>query len=101
MASDESRLVEPYRSSRVPLLRLFRVAAGLSQGQLALRAGVARETVVRIEGERGAPTLRTAHALAGALGTQVDAVFPATNEHDPAGEPGRAETARRCRRETG
>jgi transcriptional regulator with XRE-family HTH domain len=56
-------------------VRTCRVLTGLTQQALAQRAGVRRETVSRVE--RGAsPQLRTARALADALGLDVDGLFP-------------------------
>ena len=60
-------------------LALCRIASGLTQAELAERAGLARETVSRIEGGH-APNLRTARALATALGWPVDTLFPQPDE---------------------
>jgi transcriptional regulator with XRE-family HTH domain len=56
-------------------LSLFRFAKGETQNSLASKAGVARETVSRLE--RGAtPQGRTAAAIADALGIAEDLIFP-------------------------
>jgi DNA-binding XRE family transcriptional regulator len=59
------------------LLRRRR-AAGLTQTQLALRAGVNKETIVRLErGQfRRGPDSLTMASLAGALSARVEEVFP-------------------------
>jgi transcriptional regulator with XRE-family HTH domain len=49
-------------------LRELRLSAALSQGDLALRAGVSRLTIVRIEAQQTTPTYRTVRALAGVFG---------------------------------
>jgi DNA-binding XRE family transcriptional regulator len=57
-------------------LRAFRRAAGLSQAELADKAGIHRRTVIKIErGERD-PQWETAVALAHALGLEVTAFLP-------------------------
>lgn len=56
-----------------------RIAAGLTQEQLANLAGLSQVTVSAVErrdGDYGRTELRTARALAAALGTTVDALFP-------------------------
>ena len=50
-----------------PTLRLVRVMRGLSQAQLADRAGLSRSTVSRIETGAETPNLRTVRQLAHAL----------------------------------
>lgn len=55
-------------------LEIARRERGLTQLDLAARAGVARETISRLE--RGEwPRLRTAHAIAKALGVEIAAVL--------------------------
>lgn len=56
-------------------LRLARLAGGLSQEQLAARAGVSRQAVAGIEAGRFDPSLRVALDLAGALGRSVEDLF--------------------------
>jgi transcriptional regulator with XRE-family HTH domain len=61
-------------------IRTVRLLSGLSQAELAHRAGLRRETVSRVE--RGAsPQLRTARALAEALGLDVELLFPREEPH--------------------
>jgi molybdate-binding protein/DNA-binding XRE family transcriptional regulator len=56
-------------------LRQARQQAGLSQGELAERAGVARQTVGGIEAGQYGPSLAVAFRLAGALGRKVEDIF--------------------------
>lgn len=56
-------------------LRQVRQEAGLSQGELALRAGVARQTVGGIEAGQYGPSLAVAFRLARVLGKSVEEVF--------------------------
>jgi putative transcriptional regulator len=58
-----------------PPLKLLRVARGWRQADLAATAGIARETICRIERGRERPQLETAMALARALGRPVDDLF--------------------------
>jgi transcriptional regulator with XRE-family HTH domain len=55
-------------------VRQHRVAAGLTQAELAERAGLAFETISRVESGREPPSLRTAVGLADALAVSIDAV---------------------------
>ncbi|MCS7006232.1 MAG: helix-turn-helix domain-containing protein [Gaiellaceae bacterium] len=61
-------------------LRQARRRAGLSQAELADRAGVSRSLVSAIEGGRHVPNVRAALALAQALGETVEALFPPEGE---------------------
>jgi DNA-binding XRE family transcriptional regulator len=63
-------------------MRVWRVAAGLRQSDLARLAGVSEPQVNRIEAGHSNPRLSTARALAAALSTTVDELFPATAERD-------------------
>lgn len=64
-------------------LEIARRARGLSQRDLARLAGVSRETISLIE--RGElPRVRTAHAIARALGEALDVLLP-VNDDSPAG----------------
>lgn len=67
-------------------LRLARLAGGLSQEQLAARAGVSRQAVAAIEGGRSDPSLRVALDLAQALRRSVEDLFadPAVLSPTPA-----------------
>jgi transcriptional regulator with XRE-family HTH domain len=57
-------------------LRKYREAAGLSQAELADRAGVHRRTVIKIERGEREPHWPTAVALAEALGKEVTDFLP-------------------------
>jgi DNA-binding XRE family transcriptional regulator len=58
-------------------LRDARVAAGLSQAALAAAAGVSRQAVGAIEGDRHRPSVDAALALARAVGRSVEDLFGA------------------------
>jgi putative transcriptional regulator len=66
-------------------IALRRFVAGMTQADLAERAGISRDTISRLErGEH--PRLVTARALAHALGVHVGDLFP-EDEERPAGSP--------------
>jgi len=52
-----------------------RVLLGMTQGQLAERAGVSRQTIISIEGGRYDPSLTLALKLASLLGQRVEGLF--------------------------
>ncbi len=56
-------------------LRSFRVEAGLTQGELAARAGVSRQLVGAVEAGRHLPRVDAGLALAAALGVEVRRLF--------------------------
>lgn len=58
-------------------LRRLRLDSGLTQGELAARAGVSRQLVAAVEAGRNSPAVDTALALARALGTTVEKLFAA------------------------
>lgn len=60
------------------LLRDRRLACGLTQGELASRAGVSRQLVAAVEAGRNTPAVHAALGLARALATTVEELF-ATN----------------------
>jgi transcriptional regulator with XRE-family HTH domain len=64
----------PLRQSaaELPGLSAYRLAAGLSQAELAARAGVSRQTIIGIERHRRAVRFLTIEALARALGVRPD-----------------------------
>ena len=72
--------------SRPPIgnhLRRLRFEHGeLSQEALARRVGVARQTIIAIEGGRYAPSLELAMRLARSFGRSVEDVFFWTGEGD-------------------
>jgi transcriptional regulator with XRE-family HTH domain len=69
-------------------LRELREAAGLSQQQLADKAGLTRDGIAQLERGRRQPAWATVLALAGALGVDCNAFTQAPAERPPAG-PGR------------
>ena len=62
------------------LLRQYRESAGLSQVELATKAGVSRQLVGAAEAGRNLPRVDAAVALAAALGASVEEVFPAAEQ---------------------
>lgn len=62
------------------MLRAARAQAGLSQAELAARAGVTRQAVSAIESGRVAPTMAVALRLARVLGHRVDDLFRLVDE---------------------
>jgi DNA-binding XRE family transcriptional regulator len=59
------------------LLRQRRLECGLTQAELAARAGVSRQLVAAVEAGRHAPAVGAALQLARALGTSVEELFAA------------------------
>jgi transcriptional regulator with XRE-family HTH domain len=84
------------KHSSVPArLRLLREQAGLTQAQLAQRAGLHLSAVTRIEQGLRSPTLDSASALASALGVKVDDLLaPMPDSAGPRRERGRPPKAR-------
>jgi DNA-binding XRE family transcriptional regulator len=58
-------------------LRMRRLACGLTQAELAVRAGVSRQLVAAVEAGRNVPAVDAALALAGALSSSVEQLFGA------------------------
>ena len=56
-------------------IRAARLAAGLTQAELADRLGVTRQTVIAIEQGRYSPSLEMAFQIARAFGVPLDDVF--------------------------
>lgn len=75
MLSSQVHAESDYLCDPTPL-RVYRVAAGLTQAGLAARAGLTRITVSALERGENAPRLATAQALSRALNTDVSALFP-------------------------
>jgi transcriptional regulator with XRE-family HTH domain len=67
-------------------IRQLRAEAGLTQDELAERAGIFRTYMSRVETGEANPTLTIVHALAGALGVEVQRLFDPV---DTAVQPGR------------
>jgi DNA-binding XRE family transcriptional regulator len=63
-------------------LRDRRVAAGLTQAELAARAGVSRQLVAAAESGRNSPGVDAALGLAAALGTSVEDLFGPARQGD-------------------
>src|SRR3954462_3826550 len=62
------------------LLRAARAQLGISQAELAHRAGVTRQAVSAIESGKAAPTMAVALRLARVLGRRVDDLFRLVDE---------------------
>jgi transcriptional regulator with XRE-family HTH domain len=75
-----------------PRLKELREAKGISQRDLALRAGIGQRTVSNLEQGRNQPTWKIAISLAGALDVDCRAFLEAPAERDEMG-PGRPKTA--------
>lgn len=70
-------------------IRDARAAAGLTQVELARRAGIPRATLSAVENGRTIPSVATALAIAQALGTSVEALFdPSPSIDEWVGPPG-------------
>jgi putative molybdopterin biosynthesis protein len=62
------------------LLRAARAQVGISQAELAARAGVTRQAISAIEAGKAAPTMSVALRLARVLGRRVDDLFRLVDE---------------------
>ncbi|MDQ2757710.1 MAG: helix-turn-helix transcriptional regulator [Actinomycetota bacterium] len=69
-------------SGRVNGVRSARTALGLSQAELAVHAGVTRQTLVALEGGGYAPSVYLALAVAHRLGRTVEELFDAPGAAD-------------------
>jgi len=70
----QPRLVEEFRSELGALglrVKRLRIAAGLSQSELASRLGTTQSAVARLEAGRSEPRLRTLERLAEALDCDI------------------------------
>ncbi len=65
-------------------VRQRRLAAGLTQAELATRAGISRTAVTAIEGDRLVPSVAAALSLAAALDTTVEQLFGQAATEPPA-----------------
>jgi transcriptional regulator with XRE-family HTH domain len=63
-------------------LKKAREEMGISQGQLAARSGVSRPMVSHTESGNRNPTLIVAHALATAMGLQMENLLGTVREED-------------------
>ncbi len=66
----------PAGSAKNQRLRLARARRGWSQARLAREAGVATDTIVRLEAGRARPRAVSAWRIANALGVPVGDLFP-------------------------
>jgi transcriptional regulator with XRE-family HTH domain len=71
MADDEKHMARRRASTLAANLVLAREASGVTQSELAARAGTSRATIAQIESGRGDPRLSTLGAIADALGVSV------------------------------
>lgn len=84
----ESRLVRlSYPQAFGQRVRDLRLAAGMTQEDLAERCGLFRTYMSRIETGQANPTLTMIHALADSLGVPVQALFGAELPAAPAPSP--------------
>lgn len=58
----------------------YRVERGLTQGELAIRVNVRRETIVFLEQNKYTPSLRLAFELAKVFGVTVETLFSFEDE---------------------
>ncbi len=70
-------------SGRTNRVRPARQQAGLTQAELAVAAGVSRQTVVAVEAGDYAPSVYLALALAHHLGSTVEELFDHVTSGDP------------------
>jgi putative transcriptional regulator len=63
-------------------VKMARVENGLTQAQLAEKAGVTRQTIGLIEAGKYNPSLKLCLAIAKALGKTLDELFWIEEEHD-------------------
>jgi len=54
----------------------------MTQEQLAVKAGVTRQTIIAIENSRYSPSLELAFRIAGALGVKLEEVFTYHGEEE-------------------
>lgn len=78
MTPEEKQLTRNRIGQRIAALRKLQ---GLTQEELAMRAGLQRTHVLRIEAGRYAVTLETVQAIAQALGMTVDIVSSNANSN--------------------
>ncbi|ABD42620.1 transcriptional regulator, XRE family [Methanospirillum hungatei JF-1] len=64
-------------------IKEFRVRQGITQADLARKAGVRRETIVFLEKGKYNPSLRLAHHIACILNTSIEELFFFDDETGP------------------
>ncbi|WP_294551236.1 helix-turn-helix transcriptional regulator [uncultured Pseudoflavonifractor sp.] len=62
---------EPFRCE----IKKYRVLAGLTQEDLAVRVGVRRETILRLEAGKYNPSLKLAMDISKVLSTPIESLF--------------------------
>lgn len=62
-------------------IRAYRSQCGMTQGDLADRVGVRRETIVNLENGRYNPSLKLAMDIAGVFSCAVEDLFAFTGEN--------------------
>ena len=67
-------------------LQRKRIAAGLSQDELAVAVGVSRQTISAIENRRTTPSVQLALAIAAELGASVEELFPRDEPREDRGQ---------------
>lgn len=75
--------LQPHRSRHDTPLARARVQAGMTQLELAERAGLSLETTCRMEAGEARPHAKTAARLAAAVGASVDLLWPGVQWPDP------------------
>lgn len=70
-------------TSAGPLIALARRRAGLSQHQLASRAGTSQPALARLESDRGNPTVATLERIVAAAGFQLRCELVPVERPDP------------------
>ena len=80
MTDEQRQRMRERIGARVKALRLM---AGLSQDELAGRAGLQRTHIGRIEGGRYSVNIETLQAIAEAFGMTVDIIDPALQDLAP------------------
>lgn len=80
MADDEKHMARRRASTLAANLVLAREASGVTQSELAARAGTSRATIAQIESGRGDPRLSTLGAIADALGVSVFVLLLAADD---------------------
>ncbi len=56
-------------------LKEYRAKSGITQGDLAEKVGVRRETIVHLEAGRYNPSLKLAYDIAKVFGVHIDEIF--------------------------
>lgn len=73
---------EPWKTPAWSLIRLARTRAGLTQTELAERAGTSQTAIARYERGRALPTLETLYRLVRACGFDLRMTLEPYDDHD-------------------